>query len=106
MPSLVSRPPLPVHSLHSERTSSGIRLRWKATSADTTSYGIYRRDLAAGDRCPDNDARNLLATVRSSAGQQAFVDTTAVEGHLYVYLVTALDRTWNESVPLPTVSRR
>ncbi|HEY0470275.1 MAG TPA: family 10 glycosylhydrolase [Kribbella sp.] len=106
MPSLDSRPPLPVHSLHSDRTSSGTHLQWKATSADTTSYGIYRRDVATGDWCPDNDARNLLATVRSGAGEQTFVDTTAVAGHQYVYLVTALDRTWNESVPLPTVSGR
>jgi uncharacterized lipoprotein YddW (UPF0748 family) len=106
MPSLDSRPPLPVRSLHSDRTDTGVRLQWRATSADTTSYGIYRRDLAAGDWCPDNDARNLLATVRAGTGQQTFVDTTAIAGHQYVYLVTALDRTWNESIPLPTISRR
>jgi hypothetical protein len=80
-----------------------VELQWRARSADTTSYAIYRRDLTGGDWCPDNDARNLLATVRSTAGLQKYVDTTAEQGHHYVYFVSALDRTWNESVRLPAV---
>ncbi|HET6297146.1 MAG TPA: family 10 glycosylhydrolase [Kribbella sp.] len=104
MPSLDSRPPLPVNGLRASRLSTGTRLQWRATSADTTSYAIYRRDLAAGDWCADNDARNLLATVRTTGGQQTFTDTTAVKGHHYLYSVTALDRTWNQSLPIPTIS--
>jgi uncharacterized lipoprotein YddW (UPF0748 family) len=104
MPSLDSRPPLPVNGLKANRTSTETRLQWRATSADTTSYAIYRRDLAAGDWCADNDARNLIATVRTTGGQQTFTDTTAVKGHHYLYSVSALDRTWNQSVPIPTIS--
>lgn len=104
MPSLDSRAPLPVRSLRSDRTSTGVRLQWRATSAETTSYAVYRRDLTAGDWCADNDARNLIATLRSTGGQQTYVDTTAVKGHHYLYSVTALDRTWNQSLPIPTIS--
>ncbi|ONI68884.1 glycosyl hydrolase [Kribbella sp. ALI-6-A] len=101
MPSLDARPPLPVHGLKAARTAGGVELQWRATSKDTTSYAVYRRDLTAGDWCADNDARNLLATMRSTGGQQTYVDTTAVAGRHYLYLVTALDRGWNQSVPLP-----
>jgi uncharacterized lipoprotein YddW (UPF0748 family) len=106
MPSLDARPPLPVRSLHADRTPAGVRLQWRTGSTDTTSYAVYRRDLTAGDLCPDNDARNLLATVRSTGARQTFVDATAVKGHRYVYLVTALDRMWNQSLPLPALVLR
>ncbi|WBQ04938.1 glycoside hydrolase family 10 protein [Kribbella sp. CA-293567] len=99
MPSLDSRAPLPVHALRASRTSAGVKLQWKPTSRDTTSYAIYRRDLAAGDWCADNDARNLLTTLRGTS----FVDTTAVQGRHYLYSVTALDRAANQSLPLPTL---
>jgi uncharacterized lipoprotein YddW (UPF0748 family) len=102
-PSLDNRAPLPVQGLHARKASDGVQLQWRATSADTTSYAIYRRDLTGGDWCPDNDARNLLTTVRSTGGLQKYVDTTAEQGHHYVYFVSALDRSWNESVRLPTV---
>src|SRR4051812_26893879 len=100
MPSLDSRAPLPVHALRSSRTSAGVTLRWKPTSADSTSYAIYRRDLGGGDWCADNDARNLLTTLRGTS----FIDTTAVKGHHYLYSVTALDRASNQSLPLPTLA--
>jgi hypothetical protein len=96
---LDARPPLPVHALTAAKTSTGVRLQWHPTSADTTSYAIYRRDLTAGDRCPDNDARNLLATQRTTT----YTDPTALPGHHYLYSVTALDRTWNQSLPTPTI---
>lgn len=100
MPSLDNRAPLPVHKLRADRTSTGaVQLQWKATSADTTSYAIYRRDLTAGDWCADNDARNLLTTLRTTN----YVDTTALQGHRYLYYVTALDRAHNQSVPIPTM---
>jgi len=102
MPSLDSRAPLPVRALRASRTDDGVQLRWTGGSADTTSYAVYRHDLDAGEWCEDNDARNLLATVRAS-GEPVYVDTTAADAGQYVYLVTALDRTWNESNPLPAV---
>jgi hypothetical protein len=105
MPHLDSRPPLPVHAVKAANTATGVRLQWRATSADTTSYAIYRRDLTGGDWCPDNDARNLVATQRTTtAAQQTYTDTTATPGHHYLYSVTALDRTWNQSLPIPTIN--
>jgi hypothetical protein len=106
MPSLDARPPMPVRSLRSDSISTGVQLQWRAGSTDTTSYAVYRRDLAAGDHCPDNDARNLIGSIRSTGGQETFVDATAEKGHHYIYRVTALDRTWNQSIPLPTVIQR
>jgi uncharacterized lipoprotein YddW (UPF0748 family) len=49
MPRLDSRPPARVRSLRAGRTAEGVRLTWHPGSADSTSYAIYRRDLAAGD---------------------------------------------------------
>jgi uncharacterized lipoprotein YddW (UPF0748 family) len=99
MPRLDSRSPLPVLALRSSRTADGVRLAWGQSPLGATSYAIYRRDLAGDDRCPDNDARNLLATTRSTT----FTDPTAEPGHEYIYTVTALDRLWNESQSIPTV---
>ncbi|MGC4943651.1 glycoside hydrolase family 10 protein [Kribbella sp. DT2] len=106
MPSLDSRPPLPVHALKASRTGAGVKLDWRSTSKDTTSYAVYRRDLLGGDWCADTDARNLVATMRATGGQQTWTDTTAVAGGHYIYLVTALDRTWDQSIPLPAAAIR
>jgi uncharacterized lipoprotein YddW (UPF0748 family) len=102
MPSLDSRAPLPVHAVRSTRTTDGVQLTWRRTSADSTSYAVYRRELAGGDHCPDNDARNLIGTTRDTT----YLDTTATPGEAYIYTVTALDRLANQSVPIPTVVLR
>jgi len=102
MPSLDSQPPAHVKTLRSTRTEDGVALSWSSGSADSASYAVYRRDLTGDDRCPDDDARNLLGTTRHTA----FTDTTAEPDRLYVYTVTALDRTWNESLPIPTAVSR
>ncbi len=99
MPSLDAVPPAHVKGLRATRTTDGVGLQWRSGSNDSTSYAVYRRDLAGGDWCPDNDARNLLGTTR----QTGFTDLTTEPGHRYVYTVTALDRTWNESLPVPAV---
>ncbi|TCC58083.1 glycosyl hydrolase [Kribbella pittospori] len=106
MPALDSRAPLPVHAVQATRTGSGVQVKWGRTSGDTTSYAIYRRELLGGDHCPDNDARNLIATVRSSGAEQSYLDTSATPGTKYLYSVTALDRLANQSVPIPAVSLR
>ncbi|MGW6278973.1 glycoside hydrolase family 10 protein [Kribbella sp. NPDC055071] len=104
MPALDSRPPLPVTNVRAKRTSAGVQLTWRRTSTDTTSYAVYRRDLLAGDHCPDNDARNLLTTFRATAPTQSYTDPTATPGHLYLYTVTSLDRLANQSIPMPTLT--
>jgi len=106
MQSLDSRAPLPVHAVHADRTAGGVELRWRPTSSDTTSYAVYRRPLAGDDHCPDNDARNLIATVRATGEPQTYLDPTATPGERYLYTVTALDRLWNQSVPIPAVFPR
>jgi len=106
MQSLDSRAPLPVHAVHADRTAGGVELSWRPTSSDTTSYAVYRRPLAGDDHCPDNDARNLIATVRATGEPQTYLDPTATPGERYLYTVTALDRLWNQSVPIPAVFPR
>ena len=103
MRNLDSRPPLPVHAVQATRTADGVQLKWRRASSDTTSYAVYRRELTGADHCPDNDARNLIATVRST---ESYLDTTATPGTAYLYTVTALDRLANQSVPIPAVSLR
>lgn len=104
MPSLDSRPPLPVQAVQATRTADGVQVKWRRTTSDTTSYAIYRRELLGGDHCPDNDARNLIATLRSTGATQSYLDTTATPGTKYLYTVTALDRLANQSIPIPTIS--
>jgi uncharacterized lipoprotein YddW (UPF0748 family) len=106
MPALDSRPPLPVHATRAKRTASGVQLTWSRTSTDTTSYAVYRRELLGSDHCPDNDARNLLTTLRSTGATQSYVDPTATPGKTYLYTVTALDRLSNQSIGIPAVSPR
>lgn len=79
-------------------TSSGIEVRWHGRGHHApTSYAIYRFD---GKRVGDlDDARNLLATKRAGKGPEHFTDATAVTGMTYTYVVTGLDRLWNESRP-------
>jgi fibronectin type 3 domain-containing protein len=85
----------------SARTADGVALRWTATDRKTTSYAVYRVP-GRYDRCALVDGRHLVATVRS----KSFVDTTAAAGERYTYVVTALDRTHNESrASLPRVVR-
>ncbi|WP_328989158.1 family 10 glycosylhydrolase [Kribbella sp. NBC_01245] len=100
MPALDSTAPRPVRVLRASRQADGVRLTWQPGSTDTTSYAVYRRAILGGDHCPDNDARNLLTTLRGTT----FTDTTATPGTHYLYFVTALDRTANESHPIPAFS--
>jgi hypothetical protein len=81
------------------RTSGGVRLRW--VSGKATSYAVYRLTGRPG-RCDLADATHLVGTVRAGRGPlQTFTDTTAVAGQRYSYVVTALDRSHNESRPSP-----
>jgi uncharacterized lipoprotein YddW (UPF0748 family) len=79
------------------RTSTGLRLRWLSNAA--TSFAVYRLDgHKFVERCDLADASHLVGTVRAVRGPlQSFTDPTAVPGQRYTYLVTALDRSHNES---------
>jgi uncharacterized lipoprotein YddW (UPF0748 family) len=88
-----------------QRDASGaVTLRWRQ-SADgvgpfgkATSYAVYRVD---GTRLPSAcdlaDATHLLGTTRGTS----FVDSTAAAGKRYTYVVSTLDRLWNESPASP-----
>ncbi|WP_344237305.1 glycoside hydrolase family 10 protein [Kribbella hippodromi] len=106
MPALDSRPPLSAHAVRATRTAAGVQLNWSRTSKDTTSYAIYRRELRGTDHCPDNDARNLLTTLRATGPTQTYTDPTATPGTAYIYTVTTLDRLSNQGVGIPAVSLR
>lgn len=82
-------------------TPTGVRVRWLSSGA--TSFAVYRVDgNALVERCDLADATHLVGTLR--AGREllhTFTDTTAVAGQRYTYVVTALDRSNNESRPSP-----
>lgn len=82
--------------------ASGTTLRWRAGEGTTVSFAIYRIPVTAdrvkaGD-CRLADATNLVATVRGTAGYTTWTDTTAA-GRRYTYVITGVDRLWNESIP-------
>ncbi|WP_265522679.1 glycoside hydrolase family 10 protein [Oerskovia flava] len=84
------------------RHDDGIRVHWNDAGprrSAATSFAIYRADGQVHHVDTENPA-NLLATQRARNGVvQHFVDPTAVHGRSYTYVVTALDRLWNESAP-------
>ena len=103
MPWLDATPPSKApKDLSAARTASGTTLRWRAGEATTVSFAIYRIPVTA-DRVKDGDCRladatNLVATVRGTAGYTTWTDTTA-GGQRYTYVITGVDRLWNESIP-------
>ncbi|MEV4533085.1 family 10 glycosylhydrolase [Asanoa sp. NPDC049518] len=92
------------------RDSAGaVTLQWRQPAngvgpfGEATGYAVYRfNGIRVPTGCDRADADHLLGTVR---GSQSFVDSTAQPGQRYTYVVTALDRLWNESpgVPMPVL---
>ena len=112
MPQLPHRQLLfPLVTAASRGASGAVTLRWHQPAdgvgpfGRATSYAVYRFDGATFPRaCDLADAAHLVDTVRAVGGPgtaQSYVDSSAVAGHRYTYVVTALDRTWNESLPSP-----
>ena len=88
--------------LSAVRSASGTSLRWRAGEGTTVSFAIYRIPVTAdrvkaGD-CRLADATYLVATVRGAAGYTTWTDTTP-GGQRYTYVITGVDRLWNESIP-------
>ncbi|GAB3797502.1 glycoside hydrolase family 10 protein [Micromonospora zhanjiangensis] len=107
MPHLPAKPLLFPVITGAGRTADGVRLAFRqpvdgvGPFGAATSYAIYRFDgVGLPGRCGFADAAHLLATVRGSGpGGQSFVDRTAEPGKRYTYVVSAVDRLANESVP-------
>ncbi|MFF5175311.1 glycoside hydrolase family 10 protein [Micromonospora sp. NPDC000089] len=106
MPHLPAKPLLPPVVTGGRRTTDGVRLSWRQPAdgrgpfGAATSYAVYRFDGSGPvDRCGLADAAHLVGTVRAdgNGGVRSWRDDTARPGAAYTYLVTALDRTWNES---------
>jgi uncharacterized lipoprotein YddW (UPF0748 family) len=103
-PALVPRMPhLPAEHVgrpvitDARRSLEGVSLRWGGSGHHVTSYAIYRFD---GRRVGSlRDAAHLIGTQRATHGATKYVDATAEHGSHYTYVVTALDRLWNEGEP-------
>lgn len=73
------------------------------TDRTTSSYAVYRLEgvrgrVPAGD-CRLVDATNHVATTRAVGWAQPRTDASAQPGQRYAHVVTALDRTGDESPP-------
>ena len=99
LPGTRVQPPVLTHAHHDRE---GVELHWVDAAPHrrrATSFAVYRAE-GKGGRVDVDDATHLLATVRSPGRVlHEFTDTTAVRGERYTYVVTALDRVWNESGP-------
>lgn len=70
----------------------GVELRWKdMNSAGAVGYHVYRAGATGGPYTRLDDHAVLQASV--------YVDRTADPNNTYYYVVTALDASYNESVP-------
>ena len=103
MPWLDDRAPGAPKSLRATPAPTGTTLTWRGSDRDITAYAIYRLPRAdsrvKGGDCRLADATSLVATVRAVPDRiQTWTDVGA-SGPDHTWVVTALDRTWNESAP-------
>ncbi|ASZ10334.1 family 10 glycosylhydrolase [Chitinophaga pendula] len=96
MPWLGLRAPEPPYFIDAFERPSGLHLYWADddTSGRTNQYALYR--FEANEVINLNDPSKIIAIVPQMPDPQ-FVDVAYVKGHLYTYIVTALDRVQNES---------
>lgn len=84
------------------RVRDGVRIHLAdigTRSARATSFAVYRVTGSVGSVDIDDPA-HLIGTFRSAGGRvQSWLDTSAASGTDYTYVVTALDRVWNETEP-------
>ncbi len=103
MPWIDASAPKSPKTLHASASGDGVRLSWRPGDASTTSYAVYRLPETHGrvkaDDCRLADATYLVATMRAGAGDQQWTDPGVQPGQGYTYVITGLDRTWNESDP-------
>jgi uncharacterized lipoprotein YddW (UPF0748 family) len=104
MTHLPSKPLLFPVITKADRVEQGVELEWQPLLSgfgplgEVTSYAVYRFDgVTPPTACRMSDATHLLTTTRETT----FVDTGAVPGQRYTYVVTELDRLHNESLPSP-----
>jgi uncharacterized lipoprotein YddW (UPF0748 family) len=91
-------PPLFPFNLIALPSLKGMYLRWENPKfkdpTDQVKYNVVYK-IESNLEIDMNDAQNILAILPAS--QSFFIDTTGRSGIEYTYLVTALDRLYNES---------
>ena len=100
--SATTRPAPTITTVTADHATGAVRLDWRAPgnkrsgSETVRSYAVYRFDGAAEPgRCGFADAKHLVATTQ----ERHVTDPTALQGHQYIYQVTAVDRLGRESSP-------
>lgn len=96
MPWLGLSAPEPPYFIDAFERPAGLHLYWSDddTSGRTNQYALYR--FEANEVVNLNDPSKIIAIVPQMPDPQ-FVDAAYVKGHMYTYIVTALDRVQNES---------
>jgi uncharacterized lipoprotein YddW (UPF0748 family) len=101
MPWLDRSAPQPVQDVTARRTGDAVQVRWRSGDRSVTGFAVYHIPMKGPglDPCALADARYLVATQRVSGnGWQTYTDTSTSAGKPgYRYVVTSLDRLWNES---------
>jgi hypothetical protein len=95
-------PPAPV-VVDAGRRGGGLALTLRPGGNRTWQYAVYRLPAPTGPTdagdCVLEDASQLVALVVSDGTVQTWVDSPT-SGRIS-YLVTAIDRSWQESTPAP-----
>ncbi|QHL88134.1 family 10 glycosylhydrolase [Nibribacter ruber] len=103
MPWLDDVAPLAPKSVKATNTLDGIHLAWKAPApapdGETARYYVVYR----APKGTDIDMENPAHILKIHHGGTSYLDTSAISGQKYTYLVTAVDRLHNESRPSETV---
>ncbi|WP_369370231.1 glycoside hydrolase family 10 protein [Promicromonospora sp. Populi] len=102
MPHLPAVPVVTPVLTKARRVSDGVQIHvadMGARASRATSFAVYR--VPGYARTVDtDDPANLVGTFRSTGGRiQSWLDASAVPNLHYTYVVTALDRVWNETGP-------
>jgi uncharacterized lipoprotein YddW (UPF0748 family) len=78
-----------------DASRSGATVRWTSADERATTFAVYRVPRATVEPCDLADARHLVATLRRTGPDIAWTD--AVERDGVTYVVTAVDRSGEES---------
>lgn len=93
MPWLDNSAPAAPKLYATQKSNSNLLLQWSDTNPDNahTKYAVYR--FPGGTAVDLSDPRHIIALTQDDQ----FIDTHYATNQNYHYVVTALDRSWNES---------
>lgn len=102
MPWIDGEAPATPTDLRMSHTEGGAELHWRpspSASREPVRYAVYR--FTAGEKPDLSRAERLIGL----SNEPRFTDRFVPHGTGVVYMVTALDRLWNESAPTTPVKR-